>query len=84
MTYVRVPVPRIPAGLGSNLLGVAGLVAVVVAVGMLAGAAWAVLTGGLLAVGLAAIGQAQARPAPVSRDVGDMPRLLRPAAGRAA
>jgi hypothetical protein len=67
--YVRVPLPRITPGALTNLLGVAGLIAIVVAVGMLAGAAWAVLAAGLMAVGLtvlAQLGQAQQAPASVS------------------
>lgn len=57
---IRIRVPRIPAGLVSNLLGLAGLVAVVVAVGGLTGNVWwAVLTGGVFAVVLAVIAQTQ-------------------------
>lgn len=49
--------PKVPSGLGANLLGVAGFVAIVVAVGMLAGLAWAILGAGVIAVGLAVIAQ---------------------------
>lgn len=51
MITVRIPAPR---GLGTNLLGVVGLLAVVVAVGGLTGNWWwSLLLGGLAAVGLA-------------------------------
>jgi hypothetical protein len=59
MTYVRVPVPRMPAGLGTNLLGVAGLVAIVFAIGSLTSWKWALLIAGLFAVGLTVIAQKQ-------------------------
>ncbi len=55
MVTIRIPAPS--SMLVANLLGVLGLVAVVVAVGGLAGVWWAVLTGGVFAVGLAAIAQ---------------------------
>jgi hypothetical protein len=70
VTEIRIPVPRIPAGLGSNLTGLAGLIAVVVAIGMLAGLAWAVMAAGLIAVGLAVVaqlGQRAAAAAPTRR-----------------
>lgn len=67
---IRFRLPSVPPGLGSNLLGVAGLVAVVVAVGMLAGLAWAVLGGGLIAVGLALLAQTTAQQSTARRDVG--------------
>ena len=64
---VTITLPRIPAGALSNLAGLAGLIAAVVAIGGLAGVWWAVLAGGLVAVGLSALAQAQdamaARPA---------------------
>lgn len=51
--YIQLRVPRMPAGLAANLLGLAGLVAVAVAVGALAGSWWwSVGLGGLFAVGL--------------------------------
>lgn len=56
---ITITVPRIPAGALSNLVGLLGLVAAVVAVGGLAGVWWAVLAGGLVAVGLSALAQAQ-------------------------
>jgi hypothetical protein len=59
MTYVRIPVPRITAGLASNLLGIVGLVLMVCAVGGLAGLWWAVLTAGITGVGLSYLISAQ-------------------------
>lgn len=56
---IRVQIPRIPAGALSNLLGLFGLIAIVVAVGGLVGVWWAVLAGGMLAAGLSALAQAQ-------------------------
>ena len=66
---IRVRLPRIPAGLGTNLLGALGLVAIVVAIGLLAGFAWALLAGGVFAVGLAVLAQYQGQPQAV-RDTG--------------
>lgn len=61
--------PRIPAGAWSNLLGLFGLLAIVAAVGGLTGNPWwAVLTGGLIGVGLATMAQlAEQRTAPAPR-----------------
>ncbi len=44
--------PRLTPGLLSNLLGVAGLLGVVVAIGGLTSPWWALLAGSLIAVGL--------------------------------
>ncbi len=52
MTYVRIPVPRLTAGLMSNALGLLGLVLMVVGVGGLAGIWWAVMTAGVTGVAL--------------------------------
>lgn len=58
---IRINVPRIPSGLLSNLVGLAGLLAVVLAVGGLAGNWWwSVLAGGFVAVGLSYIAQTHA------------------------
>lgn len=61
---IRIPAP--PPGLLGNLLGLLGLALIVVAVGMLAGAGWAVLAAGGQLLGLSVIsatGQhAQAEP----------------------
>jgi hypothetical protein len=58
---IRINVPRIPSGLFANLIGLAGLVAVVLAVDGLTGNWWwSVLAGGVVAVGLAYIAQTQA------------------------
>lgn len=81
---VTVTLPRLPAGALSNLVGLAGLLAVVVAIGGLTGNAWwSVLTGGVFAVGLAALSQlgeqaaaepgmavAASGPRPVAKAVG--------------
>lgn len=62
VTEVRIRVPRVPPGLGANLLGLLGLVAVALAVGGLAGSWWwSALVGGVLAVGLATLAQTQAQ-----------------------
>lgn len=53
MITIRIPGPS--SVLAVNLLGVVGLVAVVLAIGGLAGAWWAVLAGGVAALGLSVI-----------------------------
>lgn len=66
MTEIRIPLPRL-SGLGvSNVVGLGGLVAVVVAVGLLAGWPWALLLGGVLAVSLSALVQSQSAVRPVA------------------
>lgn len=69
---IRIALPRVPAGLPANLLGVLGLAAFALAVGGLAGNWWwSVLVGAVFAVGLSYIAQTQATaqtgtvPAPV-------------------
>lgn len=53
MREIRFKVPRIPPGLLSNLLGLAGLIAVALAVGGLTGNWWwTVAAGGVFAVAL--------------------------------
>lgn len=60
MTYIRIPVPRLDAGLGANLLGLLGLIALVCAPGALTGDwAWTLVTGGLAGVGLSYLVSAQ-------------------------
>jgi hypothetical protein len=59
MVTIRIPVPS--GILASNLLGVVGLLAIVVAIGALAGWPWALLAGGVFAVALTALAQAGAR-----------------------
>jgi hypothetical protein len=59
MTYVRIPVPRLTAGLVSNTLGLLGLVLMICAVGGLAGIWWAVLAAGVAGVGLSYLISAQ-------------------------
>lgn len=56
MVTIRIPAPS--SMLVANLLGVLGLIGVVVAIGGLAGWWWALLAGGVFAVGLAVIAQA--------------------------
>jgi hypothetical protein len=61
---VRIRVPRLGGELVSNLLGLAGLVAVVVAVGGLThNAWWSVLSAGVVLAGLATIAQVSMAPA---------------------
>lgn len=58
---IRIAVPRIPAGLAANLLGLAGLIVFALAVGGLTGNWWwSALVGGVFAVGLSYIAQTQA------------------------
>lgn len=57
--YVRFRVPRIPPGLGANLLGLAGLIGFAVTVGALAGNWWwSAGVGSVIAVGLSWIASA--------------------------
>lgn len=53
MVTIRIPAPS--SLLVANVVGVLGLVAVVLAIGGLAGGWWAALVGGLCLVGLSAI-----------------------------
>lgn len=58
MTEIRIPVPRLPQGIGANLVGLLGLVAVALAIGGLTGNWWwSALVGGAFAVGLSYIAQ---------------------------
>ena len=72
MTEIRIPVPRISAGLASNLLGVAGLLAIIFAVGALTSWKWGLLAAGVFSVALtvmaqSAAAQSGAAAAPVTR-----------------
>jgi hypothetical protein len=69
--HFRLPVPS--STLVTNLLGLLGLAAVVIAVGLLAGFAWGLLGAGVIAVGLSALAQNAARPAPVAAAAGAPP-----------
>jgi peptidoglycan/LPS O-acetylase OafA/YrhL len=60
---IRIRIPAPSSMLLANLLAVLGLVAVVAAVGGLAGVWWAVLTGGLFAVVLGWVGMTYAAAA---------------------
>jgi hypothetical protein len=61
MTEIRIPVPRLPAGLLANLDGLLGLVALALAVGGLTGNWWwSVLAGGVFAVALSYVAQTHA------------------------
>ena len=62
MTYVRIPVPRLTAGLMSNALGLLGLVLMVVGIGGLAGIWWAVMAAGITGVALSYLISAQQEP----------------------
>jgi hypothetical protein len=62
---LRVRVPALPPGLGANLLGLAGLVGIAVAIGALTGSWWwSVLAGSVFAVGLSWLAGV-AEPVPV-------------------
>lgn len=43
MLVIRIPIPRLPHGLGPNLLGVAGVIGLAVALGGLFGSPWVTL-----------------------------------------
>jgi hypothetical protein len=59
---IRIAVPRLPSGLAANLAGLAGLIAMVLAVGGLTGNWWwSLLAGGTVAFGLAFVAQLQAQ-----------------------
>lgn len=58
---LHIRVPRVPSGMFSNVLGVAGLVAFALAIGGLTGNWWwSALVGGVFAVGLSYIAQTHA------------------------
>jgi hypothetical protein len=50
---IRIPLPRITPGLVSNLLGLAGIIGVLVAVAALTDWRWSLLLGSLVSVGMA-------------------------------
>jgi len=62
-TEIRIRVPHPSAPLLNNLLGALGLVAIVIAVGGLAGWLWGLLAGGIFAVALSVIGSTHYAPA---------------------
>jgi hypothetical protein len=60
VTEIRIPVPRLPRGLASNLLGLLGLVAAVLSIGGLThNWWWSVLAGGIVAVVLSVVAQTE-------------------------
>ena len=61
-TEIRIRVPHPSSTLVNNVLGVLGLIAIVVAIGGLAGWLWALLAGGIFAVTLCLIGSTWAVP----------------------
>lgn len=64
MTYVKIPVPRLDAGLLSNLLGVIGLLMLVITPGGVThNWWWSVLAGGVAAVAVSYLLALQTRPA---------------------
>ena len=67
MVTLRIPAP--PAGLVGNLLGVAGLVTVCLAVAFLTDWRWGMLAGGVCATALAVLSQyaPEAKPVPQLR-----------------
>lgn len=69
-TEIRIRVPHPSSTLLNNLLGVLGLVAIVVAVGGLAGWMWSLLAGGIFAVTLCVIGSTYTADEPAVEDVG--------------
>ena len=63
---IRIRLPRIAAGAVSNLVGLLGVVAVVVAIGGLTGTWWwSALAGGVACVGLATLAQLAAERATI-------------------
>jgi uncharacterized membrane protein HdeD (DUF308 family) len=77
---IRIPVPS--STVVSNLLGVAGLLAVVFAIAALTSWKWGLLAAGILGVALAVLAQYQVRePAGAATDLND---VRRGRAGRAA
>jgi hypothetical protein len=64
---VTIRIPALPPGLLSNLVGLLGLVAIIVAIGALTSWPWALMSAGLFAVTLSALAGARqaASSAPV-------------------
>lgn len=79
---VTIRIPALPRGLFTNLLGVAGLVAIVVAIGALTDWRWALLSSGVFAVVLHVVAHLNAEPdVATETDGAERPRL---AAARSA
>lgn len=76
MTEIRIPVPRVPAGLIGNLVGLLGLIAVAVAVGGLTGNWWwSILAGGAFAVALSVVADTHDRAAGTAAVVPAQPEV---------
>lgn len=67
---VTIHVPRLPAGAAANLIGLAGLLAVALALGGLAGWWWALLSAGVFAVALSYVAQTHQAAAETDRKSG--------------
>lgn len=82
----RIRLPRIPAGLGMNLVGLFGLIAVALAVGGLTGNWWwSALVGGGFAVGLSWVAATHAQAEVAEPAEAERPRLApAPASARSA
>jgi hypothetical protein len=77
-------IPRVPAGLVANILGLLGLIGIALAVGGLTGNWWwSLLTGGMFAVGLSYIAQTQAA-SPIETVVNEATTELRTVPRRTA
>jgi hypothetical protein len=77
---VTIKIPALPRGMGSNLLGLVGLVAVVVSVGGLTGNWWwSGLLGGLVCAGMAVLAQYSAS----TQNAGEEPTQQIPRIGAA-
>jgi hypothetical protein len=77
MVTVRIPVPS--GQMATNILGVFGVLAVVLAVGGLAGALWGLLTAGVFAIALAVLAQTLSAPAAVEVNAPPVRELKRAA-----
>jgi hypothetical protein len=73
---VTIKIPALPQGTFSNLLGLAGLVTLIVAVGGLTGNWWwSALAAGAVAVGLSYIAHINAAQSQEQQPARDVPRL---------
>jgi hypothetical protein len=73
---IRIAVPRLPQGLAMNLFGLAGLIAIVLAIGGLTGNWWwSVLAGGIVAFGMTLVAHTQAAAAAAAETEPGKPAL---------